>query len=123
MTKLSLSAAFSDKKVVNRLKVGTYHSEVVSVAYSTEHVNNSALEIHYRLTASNGDLYEFKEYFFLKPLNARSRSFLIYLKNHDIDLDDLETFIGCQETLVLKRSTTSKFLTIESRTFLSRGDS
>ena len=118
MTKLSLSAAFSDKKAANRLKVGTYQSEVVSVAYSSEHANNSALEIHYRLTAGNGDQFDFKEYFFLKPLNARSRSFLTYLKNHGIDLDDLETFVGCHETLVLKRSTTSKFLTIESRSFL-----
>lgn len=122
MSKISLSAAFADKTTQKKLRIGTYRSKVTSVVYSEKHVAGSAIVIHYKLTAGNGDVFDYSEYFYLDGRNPRSQVFFAYLEESGIDPDDLGQFEGCAEELVLKKSTNSRFLTIESRRFLGKAE-
>lgn len=118
MKKVSLAATFADKKTTRRLRVGTYHSRVISVAYSEQHTTESAIEIKYQLTAQNGETFDYSEYFFLDDWNSRSRDFSKYLAQNGINPSDLTSFVGHEEELVLKKSTKGPFLNIDTRVFL-----
>lgn len=118
------SISFSVSKAVAapkkaQLTPGIYDSVVTSVAYASAYVEGQAIEIEYKLTASDGKHHTYKEIFFNDFSNPRSAYFFEHLKKIGIPLDALETFVGTREKLVIKKSTRGRFMTIESREFVS----
>ena len=114
MKKISISRAVG-KKYEKKLPVGTYVSVVTSVGFSEKHLAETALEIKYELTATDGRKYPYREIFENDDRNPRTAAFFDKIESYGISLEDLGEFEGFQETLVLKQQVGKPFLTIESR--------
>ena len=118
---LSIAKAFAAPKK-KLLAPGTYESVVTSVAYAAAYVEGKAIELHYELTAADGSVHPYSEVFFNELTNHRSAKFFEYLRSLGIPLDELEAFVGTKEKLVIKKSTSGRFMTIESREPISDSD-
>ena len=114
MKKISLSRAVG-KKYEKKLPVGTYMSVVTSVGFSEKHLAETALEIKYELTATDGSKYSYREIFENDDRNPRTAAFFDKLEEYGFSLDDVTQFEGFEEILVLKQQVGKRFLTIESR--------
>lgn len=87
-----------------RLRDGEYLAEVTYCDYAENYLNNSAIEVRYKLEDKAGNTFEYKELFKNSFKNPRSYSFFCHLEDIGINLDEFQNFVGIREFVTLKRN-------------------
>ena len=105
------------------IKVGVYESKATSVHWAEDYTDETAFEIEYTLTSSDGKKSHYSELFYTlekSPANERSIEFYTYLSENG--LTDLSEFEGCSEKLTFKKNVhrNRTFVEIVKREFLGK---
>ncbi|MBQ9747018.1 MAG: hypothetical protein IJW21_09395 [Clostridia bacterium] len=119
---------FSAQKAVTKkptVKVGIYESKVTSVHWAEDYADETAFEVEYTLTSSNGKKFHHSELFYTlekSPSNERTINFYAYLSQNG--LTDLSEFEGCYEKLTFKKNVHKNrtFVEIVEREFLGKSE-
>ena len=100
---------------------GVFNAIVADVRTPDDYVEGEAFEVIYDVETPKGT-FPFRELFFMKRYNRRTQNFLTYLSQSGIDIEDITSFIGCQEKLTFKRVVVENRsrLNIVSREFISK---
>lgn len=103
---------------------GTYLSTVTYIGYCDDYDDESAIEVLYSLVDDAGNKFNYREIFYNDVKIPRTYNFFNYLILNGVNLDEVESFIGCQEKVIIKKKRTSRgiFKTISEREFLGRSE-
>ena len=101
-----------------KIKPGVHVSEVIEIRWAPGYVEGKAIEVKYKLTDEDDNVFPFKETFLTDPEHARSAKFFTYLE--DNGLDDIENFVGVKERVTIMRDVANgaTFSNIVDREFL-----
>lgn len=102
MIKLSDLEKLTKKK--KKLHEGTYTAEVTYCDFDKRYLNDSAIQVKYKLEDDKGNTYKFSEVIEYRLSNPRTAAFLNHLADIGIDIEHFQNFVGVREKFELKRS-------------------
>lgn len=103
MIKLSDLEKLTTKKK-KKLREGTYIAEVTFCDFDQRYLNDSAIQVKYKLEDDTGNTYNFSEIIEYRLSNPRTAAFLNHLASIGIDIESFQDFVGVREKFELKRT-------------------